>query len=137
MSPFCEQNNASPGQESLPQRSNNNSDRSIATNGGVGEDRNGDRSSLTSTSSGSGGLGSPISLTSNTSSAPELNGALGMGASFLVVYHRKMVYKFSNGFQNFIKFYNYRFPISVQRSARISTLCLLTKRGLVSLGYLC
>lgn len=69
----------------MPQRLNN-----TATTNGV-DDRNADRSSLTSTSSGSGGLGSPISLTSQASSGPELSGALGMGASFLVVYHRKMV----------------------------------------------
>lgn len=54
-----------------------------------------ERSSLTSTSSG--GLGSPVSLTSNGSGGngtqSELNGALDMGASFLVVYHRKMVRK--------------------------------------------
>ncbi|XP_046459200.1 ubiquitin carboxyl-terminal hydrolase 32-like isoform X2 [Daphnia pulex] len=87
---FCRKNGSSTvGQESLPPRSP--ADRPT-TNGGTNEDRNGgDRSSLASTSSGSGGLGSPVSLTSNNSSAQELNGALGMGASFLVVYHRKMI----------------------------------------------
>lgn len=123
---------SSSGQESLGQRTA--VDRAITTNGGSNEERNGDRSSLTSTSSGSGGLGSPISLTSNASSAPELNGALGMGASFLVVYHRKMVFQMTSYpaplLSMLLSFYFGRF-------AKIFTSFLLTRRGLVFLDYLC
>ncbi|KZS03438.1 Uncharacterized protein APZ42_033875 [Daphnia magna] len=83
------ENGTSPGQESLPQRST--AIQQPVTNGGTNDERNGDRSSLASTSSGSGGLGSPVSLTSSNSSTQELSVSLGMGASFLVVYHRKMI----------------------------------------------